>query len=58
MILVRAGQMAHANIDLEPVEQRNLVEPQSEPVHPGVDHHVARAIFGDLSPARDLLGGV
>ena len=50
--------MAHQRVDLEAVEAADLVKPQPQPVHPGVDHHVARPPGRDVLPASDLLDAV
>ena len=57
-VLVGASEMAHQGLDGEPVEQarRDVDRRYAEPVHAGVDHHVAGQ--SGLAPARDLLGAV
>ena len=57
-VLVRAGEMAHQGLDLQPIEQaaRQLLRPDPEPVDAGVDHDVARP--PGLLPAHRLLAAV
>src|SRR3546814_6601024 len=56
---IRAGEMAHKRFDHQPVEQAgcSLLRGKAQPVHPGVDHHVAGAA-ARLLPPHDLCGGV
>ena len=59
MLLLRRDEMAHQRVDLQPVEQAEIEigEREAEPVHAGVDHHVAGAAARRL-PAGDLLRAV
>lgn len=55
-IVVRRSEMAEQIDDAEPVERpaQRLFDTQAEPVHPGVDHHVARTAFACRAPAHHL----
>ena len=50
--------MAVQRVDRQAVEHTDLGRPQPEPVHAGVDHHVAGAARSDFLPASDLLDRV
>ena len=40
MVLIGAGEMAVQRVDIESVERSGFLEPQPQPVHSGIDHHV------------------
>ena len=54
MILVGAGEMAVQRVDGEAVERSRSRRAKAEPVHAGIDHHVAGAARRDFLPPRDL----
>ena len=58
MFRIGTSEMAHHRLDDDTAPHTDLFGPQPKPVHPGIDHQVARPIGRDLLPPRDLLGRV
>jgi len=58
MSLVGTGKMAVQGVDPHTCQWRDLLRSQTKPVHPGVDHDIAEAVWRVLAPARDLIDGV
>ncbi len=59
-LLVGRGEVAEQGLDREAIQRatHRLGGGQSQPVHPRIDHHVARAPFPGMAPARDLFDAV
>src|SRR3546814_6991877 len=57
-VLVGGSKVAEQGLDHQAAQRpaAPVLDPQSKPVHAGVDHTVARPAFAALAPARDLLG--